>query len=60
MNLVLMLNNIEKCLITPCLAFAQIFQLQGYKQYKIYGRVVNVQTNLNFFQNVLLHMPYDE
>jgi hypothetical protein len=28
-----MLNKIEERLVAPCLAFAQIFQLQGYGQY---------------------------
>jgi hypothetical protein len=59
-NFVSMLNNIEECLITPCLAFAHIFQLEGYGQYKIHGNVVNVPTNLNLIQNVLLHMPHDD
>jgi len=57
---IMMLNNIENCLITPCLAFSQNFQLQGYGRYKIYGSVVNVPTNLNLLRNVLLCMPYDD
>jgi hypothetical protein len=54
MNFVWMLISIEECLITPHLAFAQIFLLLGYKQYGIHG---NVPTNLNLVQNVLLCMP---
>jgi hypothetical protein len=63
MNFILMLSNIKEHLIAPCLAFAQTFQLQGYEQYGIHESVVsvvNVPTNLNLVQNVLLCMPYDD
>ncbi len=60
MNFILMLSNIKEHLITPWLAFAQTFQLQGYEQYDIHESVVNVPTNLNLVQNVLSHMPYDD
>jgi hypothetical protein len=48
-----MLNRIKECSIAPCLTFAQIFQLQGYEQYGLHGRIVNVPTNLNIIQIVL-------
>ncbi len=60
MNFILMLSNIKEHLIAPCFAFAQIFWLQGYEQYRIHESVVNVPTNLNLVQNVLPHMPYDD
>ncbi len=60
MNFILMLSNIKEHLIAPCFAFAQIFWLQGYEQYRIRESVVNVPTNLNLVQNVLPHMPYDD
>jgi hypothetical protein len=50
MKFLLMLNKIEEILIAPCLAFAQIFQLQGYGQYGLHGSIVNVPTNLNIIQ----------
>jgi len=43
-NCILMFNKIEKCLISPCLTFAQMFQLQ---RHGLHGSIVNVLTNLN-------------
>jgi hypothetical protein len=57
---VLMLNKVEKHLIAPQLAFAQMFQLHGYGQYGIHGSIINVPTNLNLIQNVLLQMSYND
>jgi hypothetical protein len=57
---VLMLNKIEERLITPCLAFMQIFQLKGYEQFGMHGNIVNFSTNLDLVQNVLSWMPYDD
>jgi hypothetical protein len=53
MKFLLMLNRIKECLITPCLTFAQIFQLQGHEQYGLHGRIVNIPTNLNIIQKKL-------
>jgi hypothetical protein len=60
MNFVSMLNNIEEHLITSHFAFCTNIQLQGYRQYRIHGSVVNVLANLNLVQNVLLCMAYDD
>jgi hypothetical protein len=46
MKYVLALNKIEKHLIAPYLAFAQIFQLQSYWQYGMHGSFVNVPKKL--------------
>ncbi len=40
------LNKIKFFLITPHLAFTQIFQLQTYGQYGMHENIVNVPTNL--------------
>jgi len=68
MEFVLILNKIEEWLIAPiiahyllpCLTFAQNFQLCGYGQYGMYGSIVNVSTNLDLLQNVLLWISYDD
>jgi hypothetical protein len=48
------LNKIEECLIAPCLAFVQIFQLKGYGRYGMHGSIVNISTNFNLVQTILL------
>jgi hypothetical protein len=59
-NCFLMLNKIEERLITPCLAFMQIFQLKGYEQFGMHGNIVKFSTNLDLLQNVLSWMSYDD
>jgi hypothetical protein len=54
------LTHLEKCLVYPRLAFAQIYKLHGYGQYKMKGIVINVPTNINQMQLVLPYLPYDE
>ncbi len=54
------LNELEKRLISPHLAFVQIWQLQGYGQYSIKGNIINVLTNVNFTQSILPHLPHNE
>ncbi len=44
--LVQKLTQLEKCLISSCFAFAQIYKLQRYMQHKMYGSVINVLTNV--------------
>jgi hypothetical protein len=51
---VLILNKIEGCLIAPCLAFTQIFKLKGCGQYGMHGSIVNIPTNLDLVQTILL------
>jgi hypothetical protein len=68
MEFVLILNIIEEWLIAPIIAhywlphftFAQFFQLRGYGQYGLYRSIVNVSTNLDLLQNVLLWISYDD
>jgi hypothetical protein len=59
MNVVSSLNKIEEPLVSPRLAFAQIYQLKGYGQYGIRGSIVNVPANLDLIQNVLPRLPHD-
>jgi len=47
-------------LIAPRLAFTQIFQLKGYRQYGMHGSVVNISTNLDLVQTILLRLSYDD
>ncbi len=47
-------------MITPPLAFAQIFQLKGYGKYEMHGSIVNVLTNLNLVQTILFQLPCDD
>jgi hypothetical protein len=55
-----MLIKIEKRLISACLTFAQMFQLQRHGQYGLHGSIVNVLTNLNIIQTILPCMPYED
>jgi len=59
-NFVKKLNELEKRLISPHLAFVQIWQLQGYGQYSIKGNIINVLANVNFTQSILPHLPHNE
>jgi hypothetical protein len=54
------LNELKERSISPHLAFAQIWQLQGYGQYNIKGSIINVSINVNFTQSILLHLRHDE
>jgi hypothetical protein len=54
------LNKIKERLITPCFAFAQIFQVKWYKQYGMHGSIVNVLTNLDLVQTIFPRLPYDD
>jgi hypothetical protein len=47
------LTHLEECLISPWLAFAQIYKLHGYGQYKMKGTIINVLTNINQTELVL-------
>ncbi len=52
--------QLEKHIILPHLAFAQIYKLFSYGQYKMNGIVINVYTNVNQAQLILPHLPHDE
>jgi hypothetical protein len=54
------LYELEEWLVSLCLAFAQIWQLQGYGQYNIKGSIINVPSNINSTQSILPHLPHDE
>jgi hypothetical protein len=54
------LNKIEEHLITPHLAFTQIFQLKGYGQYEMHKSIVNIPKKLDLVQIILLRLPYDD
>jgi hypothetical protein len=47
------LNKIEKYLIAPRLAFAQIFQLKRYGQYGMHRSIINVPKKINLVQIIL-------
>ncbi len=47
-------------MIAPCLAFTPIFQLKGYGQYEMHENIVNVLTNLDLVQSILLQLSYDD
>jgi hypothetical protein len=53
-------NELEKRLVSPHLAFAQIWQPQGYGQYNIKRSIINVPLNINYTQSRLLLLPHDE
>jgi hypothetical protein len=59
-NSVSNLYEIEERLIAPRQAFAQIWHVEGYGQYKIRGSVCNVPTNVNRTQLILPCMLNDE
>jgi hypothetical protein len=48
------LNKIEEHLIASHLAFVQILQRKGYEQYGMHGSIINVPTNSNLVQIILL------
>jgi hypothetical protein len=55
--LILDLHELEERLIAPQQAFTQIWQVEGYGQYKIRGIIINVPTNVNMTQSILPRMP---
>jgi hypothetical protein len=40
-------------------AFAQIYKLEGYGQYKMHGSVFNVPVNVDQIQSILPRLPHD-
>ncbi len=47
MKCVLTFNKMVECLVAQHLAFAQIFQWQGYGQYGVHGSIVKVPKYLD-------------
>jgi len=45
--LVQKLTQLEECIILSCFAFAQIYKLYGYGQYKMHGNFINVFAHVN-------------
>ncbi len=46
------LNALEESLVSPCLAFVQIWQFQGGDKYSIEGSNIDVSPNVNFTQSI--------
>ena len=42
------------------MAFAQIYKIQGYGQYKMHRSIINVLANVNETQSILPHLPQDD
>jgi len=57
---VLDLHELQERLITPQQAFTQIWQVEGYGQYKIPGSIINVLANVNKTQSILPCILYNE
>jgi hypothetical protein len=51
--LVQKLTQLEKRFISPHFTFVQIYKLQRYGQYKMYGIVINVHVNVDQIQSIL-------
>jgi hypothetical protein len=47
------LTQLEEHLISPRLAFAQIYKIHGYGQYTMHGSIINVPSNINETQSIL-------
>lgn len=45
------LNKLRKRLVAPCMAFVQIYQVNGWRQYNIRNSVRNVPTNIDKIQS---------
>ncbi len=46
--------------IVERLVFVQSWQFQGYDQYRILKKIINVPKNVNFTQSILFCLPHDE
>jgi hypothetical protein len=57
---ILDLHELEEKLITSRQTFTQIWQVQGYGQYKTRCNIINVPTNVNKTQSILPCMLDDE
>jgi hypothetical protein len=54
-------TQLKKHIISSCLAFAQIYKLYGYGQYKMHDSVINVLIDMNQTQSYLLPgLPHDD
>ena len=47
-------------MISPRLAFAQIHKSHNYGQYKLHGSIINVPTNIDQTQSLLLDLLEDK
>jgi hypothetical protein len=54
------LHELEEKLIAPRQTFTQIWQVERYGQYKIWGSIINVLANENRTQSILPHLSDDE
>jgi hypothetical protein len=51
------INVLKEIFILPRQAFAYIYKLHNYGQYKLHGSVINVPTNIDRVQSILLRLP---
>jgi hypothetical protein len=50
----------KKIHIFPQLSFGQMYKLHGYGQYKMKDNLINVSTNINQTQLMLMYLQYNE
>jgi hypothetical protein len=58
--LVQKLTKLKEHIISSCLAFAQIYKLYGYGQYRMHGSVINVLIHMNQTQSILPYLPHND
>jgi hypothetical protein len=58
--LVQKLTQLNGHIISSCFAFAQIYKLYGYEQYRLHGSVINVFIDMNQIQSILPFVPHND
>jgi hypothetical protein len=58
--LVQKLTQLKEHIILTCFAFAQIYKLYGYEQYRMHGSVIKVLIDMNQTQSILPCLPHDD
>jgi hypothetical protein len=53
------LTTLEKRLVSPHLAFAQIHELHNFGQFELHGSIINILANIDQTQCSLLHLFED-
>jgi hypothetical protein len=53
------LTELEERLISLRIAFARIHKLHNFGQFKLYGSIINVPTNIDQTQSLLPRLPED-
>jgi hypothetical protein len=59
MKSVQQLTELEERLISPRIAFAQIYKLHNYGQFKLHGSIINIPANIDQTQSLLPRLPED-